>query len=67
MNPAGIGLGLTICNKILEQFESKLQVESIQGQGSTFYFILDIPWHSYFLSTQEVCLNHTEGPDLDQR
>jgi len=24
LNPTGIGLGLTICNKILEQVESKL-------------------------------------------
>lgn len=34
----GTGLGLTISNSILGMMNSSLQVESIPGQGSTFYF-----------------------------
>ncbi|TNV85651.1 hypothetical protein FGO68_gene11967 [Halteria grandinella] len=42
INPHGIGLGLTICNKILGQMGSELQVESEYGKGTRFYFLLDI-------------------------
>lgn len=34
----GTGLGLTISNKLLGLMNSKLQVESSPGKGSTFYF-----------------------------
>lgn len=34
----GSGLGITISNKLLRMMGSNLQVESTQGQGSTFYF-----------------------------
>lgn len=34
----GSGLGLPISNKILNLMDSKLQLESIFGKGSTFYF-----------------------------
>lgn len=36
----GTGLGLTISNKLLSLAGSKLQVESVQGEGSDFYFDL---------------------------
>lgn len=42
INPQGIGLGLTICNKILGQMGSELQVESEFGKGTRFYFLLDV-------------------------
>ena len=38
INPNGIGLGLTICNKILLQLGSKLEVASVEGEGTTFFF-----------------------------
>ena len=38
----GSGLGLNICNKLLEQMNSKLQVDSAIGQGSRFYFTLEL-------------------------
>ncbi|WP_221392220.1 PAS domain S-box protein [Dyadobacter sp. NIV53] len=36
----GTGLGLTISNKLLGMMGSQLQLKSIQGVGSTFYFDL---------------------------
>jgi signal transduction histidine kinase len=36
----GTGLGLTIGNRILELMGSKLNIQSIEGQGSTFSFDL---------------------------
>lgn len=36
----GTGLGLTISNKLLDLMEAPLQVESVLGEGSHFYFNL---------------------------
>ena len=36
----GTGLGLTISNRILEMMGSKLDIQSVEGQGSTFSFDL---------------------------
>ncbi len=36
------GLGLAICKQIIEAHNGKIGVESVFGQGSTFYFILPI-------------------------
>lgn len=38
----GTGLGLTICNKLLSAMGSKLNVESVEGKGTTFWFELDL-------------------------
>ena len=42
MNVHGIGLGLTISKKIVEQFDGEVGFESIEGEGSTFKFTLKI-------------------------
>lgn len=38
----GTGLGLTISNKLLGLMDSKLQLESTPGTGSTFYFDINV-------------------------
>ncbi len=41
-NHGGTGLGLPIVNKILNILESKLQLESVPGEGTEFSFALDL-------------------------
>nr|WP_295870636.1 PAS domain S-box protein [uncultured Chitinophaga sp.] len=38
----GTGLGLTISNKLLALMNSRLQLESIPGEGSTFFFEITV-------------------------
>ena len=38
----GTGLGLTISTKFIDAMGGKLDIESVQGEGSTFFFILDM-------------------------
>ena len=42
MNRNGIGLGLVIANKIVNEFEGKMSFESIAGKGSEFTFCIKL-------------------------
>ena len=44
---SGSGLGLSICRKLVEAMHSTMQVETEAGQGTRFYFVLDLPRASH--------------------
>lgn len=41
----GIGLGLSISQKVASVMGARLEVETEPGEGSTFYFILPVEWN----------------------
>ena len=42
MNKKGVGLGLAIAQQIVQKFDGHINVRSVLGEGSTFYFSLKL-------------------------
>jgi light-regulated signal transduction histidine kinase (bacteriophytochrome) len=40
VEPAGSGLGLTLCSRIIQRHQGRLWVQSVLGEGSRFCFVL---------------------------
>lgn len=66
----GIGLGLSICNQIIQLHGGKLMIESAPGQGSVFTFTLPLseyadlkekPWKNW-ISADYVATTNDEKP-----
>ena len=38
----GYGIGLAICKKIVEHYQGDIWLESVSGEGATFYFTLEV-------------------------
>lgn len=57
----GTGLGLSISKKIVELYDSTIEIESIEGEGSVFYFKIKLD----YAPEQVIFAQKTQQADID--
>ncbi len=55
---AGTGIGLALCQKIIHRHQGKIWVESVAGQGTTFYFTVSKQLNAIILPEEIEILKH---------
>ncbi len=60
----GVGLGLTIAKKLLELMGSSIKMESTLGEGSRFYFDINIP---YILFPKSISNTKSKSKDKNSK
>ena len=63
MNTKGIGLGLAISKKIINQFGGDIKVRSEVGEGSTFYFNMKLEDEKTFFKDHVVLNLESDSED----
>ncbi|NJR17393.1 MAG: response regulator [Calothrix sp. CSU_2_0] len=66
-NIEGTGLGLAISQQIIEKMGSSIQVESVIGQGSCFWFELDLPLASEWKTGEAIANQNVVGYEGERR
>ncbi|HLP89855.1 MAG TPA: ATP-binding protein [Nostocaceae cyanobacterium] len=66
-NTEGTGLGLAISQQIIEKMGSTIQVESVLGQGSCFWFEVDLPLASDWTLGQAIANQKIIGYQGERR
>jgi len=59
----GVGLGLAICERLVSAMNGKLDVRSVENEGSCFWFDIELPIATEHNSTL-VAIQHTESTRL---
>lgn len=62
----GTGLGLTICNKLLELMDSKLELDTEVGKGSNFFFKVKLQVADHEEKTKEEQIKKENPQTLDK-